>query len=71
MTPVAGGGRLVPIRAEIVGVDTGLWCRTCARSSGVAVHFAYRQVGARRLVLATVVRCRDCRANLPLDTARG
>jgi hypothetical protein len=43
---------------EVVAVDTGLWCRTCALSSGIRVWFVTRTGPA--MTMRSTLGCMDC-----------
>lgn len=66
-TPGARPGRrpgeiTVHVRYEIIHVDPGHWCETCALPSGLRITVAM-VFGANPLSVATLARCADCGAH--------
>jgi hypothetical protein len=45
--------RVIHVHLELLGVETGHWCRPCALSSGIRVWYVRKIVGVWRLCSET------------------
>lgn len=48
--------KVVVVRVEVIDVEAGLWCRTCALPSGLR----FWAITNPAMTMHAVLRCRDC-----------
>ena len=54
-------GHVVAVHTELLALDSGHWCRSCALPSGHRAVVAMTIAG--RVSVSTVLRCSECRGD--------